>query len=184
MKNCRYAFCAVIILCITAVFISCTGTDENAADGTVSESVISESVSDSPSLNEQTYETEASDDPYIKIPKIVLLPADSLPGDKEDALFSASAVGMNPTMMFFDDSLTFYFDVYIPDSGTREYYTGQLTLPEGYTFCHIQNAERGGGSGETFVIVEAEKGSSSVYLTYGFFCTEPPTAVYVSDDIK
>ena len=121
---------------------------------------------------------------YREIPSIVLTQIDALPYSEDEALFSASPVGENPTIIFFDDSLKFYFINHLSGNDLYEYFTGTLTLPEGFTDAKIIQVKSGAGSGEIFVSAEAMRNGEKEYLTYGFFGMEAPSGVDVLNDAQ
>ena len=109
---------------------------------------------------------------------------ETLPYSEETAVFTASPVGGNPTIFFFDDSRTFYFRKYLSTNMDAEFFTGTLTLPDGFTDAKLLHVTRGAGSGEIFVSIEAIYDGKKEYLTYGFFGTEAPSGVDVLDEVR
>ena len=118
----------------------------------------------------------------LAIAPIELTPLKALPRGDEEARCTAAPVGGNPRIYFFDDSLTFYFRSYLSTRLDAEYFSGTLTLPEGFTDAKVVSVMSGAGSGEIFVTLEAMRDGRKEYLGYGFFGTEPPTAAYVLDE--
>ncbi len=116
---------------------------------------------------------------YLEIPEIVLTQVDGLPYDEDTAIFKDAPVGGSPTIFFFGDSLTFYFRNYLPESGDYEYFTGVLTLPNGFWDAALIDVSRGVGSGEIFVSVLAVYHGEEKYLSYQFFGMEPPKGAEV-----
>ena len=116
---------------------------------------------------------------YLKIPEIVLTQVDGLPYDEDTAIFKDSPVGGSPTIFFFDDSLTFYFRNYLPESGDYEYFTGVLTLPNGLGDAALLDVSRGAGSSEILVTLKGMRDGKTEYLPYGFFGIEPPKGAEV-----
>lgn len=121
---------------------------------------------------------------YLEIPAITLTQIETLPYSEETAVFTASPVGRTPTIFFFDNSLTFYFRNYLSIDMDTEYFTGTLTLPDGFTDAKLLHVTGGAGSGEIFVSIEAIYDGKKEYLTYGFFGMEAPSGVYVLDDVQ
>ena len=121
---------------------------------------------------------------YLEIPAITLTQIETLPYSEETAVFTASPVGGNPTIFFFDDSRTFYFRKYLSTNMDAEYFTGTLTLPNGFTDAKLLHVTSGAGSGEIFVSIEAIYDGKKEYLTYGFFGTEAPSGVDVLDEVR
>lgn len=121
---------------------------------------------------------------YLNIPEICLIQTDGLPCDENDAVFSDAPVGGNPTIFFFDDTLTFWFRKYLSANMETEYYTGTLTLPDEFAEGRVFYVTRGAGSGELFVIVETVHDGENTYLSYAFFETELPSQAYVLDDLS
>lgn len=121
---------------------------------------------------------------YLEIPVITLTQIETLPYSEETAVFTASPVGGNPTIFFFDDSRTFYFRKYLSTNMDAEFFTGTLTLPDGFTDAKLLHVTRGAGSGEIFVSIEAIYDGKKEYLTYGFFGTEVPSGVDVLDEVR
>ena len=130
----------------------------------------------------ETEPAESKDSLQRPIPPIELTPLKSLPHAEGEARFSAAPVGGNPKMYFFDDGLTFYFRRYLSTQLDTEYFSGTLTLPDGFTDGKIVSVMSGAGSGELFVSLEAIRGGKKEYLTCAFFGTEPPTVAYVLDE--
>ncbi len=98
-------------------------------------------------------------------PESVKEEIDGLPKARDEAIMSASPVGMDPSYFLFEPGMTFcQYDRYL-DS----YHVCTLTLPEGFTGGSIINMTRGGGSGEINMIVKAERGDSTAYLDYYFY---------------
>ncbi len=121
----------------------------------------------------------------LKIPEISLTQVEKLPRSEAAALFSASPIGGNPTIYFFENDLSFYIRMYPLVDAECVYYSGSLTLPEGFSGGRVVRASGGGGSGETFVTVCAEQDGRTVYLDYFInYNNEPflPDFVYVLDD--
>ncbi|MBQ7929709.1 MAG: M56 family metallopeptidase, partial [Clostridia bacterium] len=121
---------------------------------------------------------------YLEIPAITLTQIEALPYSEESAVFTVSPVGGNPTIFFFDDSLTFYFRKYLSTNMDAEYFAGTLTLPDGFTDTKLLHVTCGAGSGEIFVSIEAIYDGSKEYLTYGFFGTDAPAGVNVLDEVQ
>lgn len=121
---------------------------------------------------------------YLEIPAITLTQIETLPYSEETAVFTASPVGGNPTIFFFDDSRTFYFRKYLSTNMDAEFFTGTLTLPDGFTDAKLLHVTSGAGSGEIFVSIEAIYDGKKEYLTYGFFGTEAPSGVDVLDEVQ
>lgn len=98
-------------------------------------------------------------------PKSVIRTVDRLPEASDEAIMSASLVGMNLSYLLFETGMTFYqYDKYL-DS----YHVCTLPLPEGFTDGSIIRMTRGGGSGETDMIVKAKHGDAAAYLDYCFY---------------
>lgn len=121
---------------------------------------------------------------YLEIPAITLTQIETLPYSEKTAVFTASPVGGNPTIFFFDDSRTFYFRKYLSTNMDAEFFTGTLTLPDGFTDAKLLHVTSGAGSGEIFVSIEAIYDGKKEYLTYGFFGTEAPSGVDVLDEVQ
>ena len=121
---------------------------------------------------------------YLEIPAITLTQIETLPYSEETAVFTVSPVGGNPTIFFFDDSRTFYFRNYLSTDMDAEYFTGTLTLPDGFTDPKLLHVIRGAGSGEIFVSIETIYDGQKEYLTYGFFGMEAPSGVDVLDEVQ
>lgn len=133
--------------------------------------------------NRQSSEHDTAE--TLKIPEISLTQVEKLPRSEAAALFSASPVGGNPTIYFFENDLSFYIRMYPSVDAECIYYSGNLTLPEGFSGGRVVRAAGGGGSGETFVTVCAEQDGRTVYLDYFInYNNEPflPDFVYVLDD--
>lgn len=98
-------------------------------------------------------------------PKSVKREIDRLPKARDEALISASPVGMNPSYFLFEPGMTFFqYDKY-----RDSYHECTLNLPEGFTGGSIISMTSGGGSGEMFMIVKAEHGDDTAYLDYYFY---------------
>ena len=90
---------------------------------------------------------------------------DRLPKARDEALISASPVGLNPSYFLFEPGMTFFqYDKY-----RDSYHECTLNLPEGFTGGSIISMTSGGGSGEMFMIVKAEHGDDTAYLDYYFY---------------
>lgn len=98
-------------------------------------------------------------------PESVKEEIDRLPKARDEALISASPVGMNPSYFLFEPGMTFFqYDKY-----RDSYHECTLNLPEGFTGGSIISMTSGGGSGEMFMIVKAEHGDDTAYLDYYFY---------------
>ncbi len=104
----------------------------------------------------------STDDGTLVIEESSVEEADSFPNTADSAFISGSPVGMNPMYYVFDVGLTYYRY----DKWTDKTYKITLSLPKGYTDGEIVAAERGGGSGELYLIVKAAKNGAVEYLEY------------------
>ena len=113
--------------------------------------------------NAQTDDSDSAD-----IPEIVLTKAEKLPYPQQIAKHCVSAIGGNTTIWLLDDSTEFCIQRYLTDYNQSEYYTGTLTLPDGYDSPSVFRIARGGGSGEIDITVSAVHEDETVYLNYCF----------------
>ena len=119
---------------------------------------------------------------YLPIPKIEVIETNALPRSEESALYHAAPVGGNPRILFFDEGLVFYFRSNTVPGGEAQYWSGSLTLPDGFAEGKVVHVTSGAGSGEIFVTVEAVRFGRTEYLSYGFFGTEPPVNALLLDE--
>lgn len=177
-KRKRFCFLLPALFLLNAVGCSFASTDDPPGESGYRETETSFEESQN-----ETPETNATG--YREIPEISLSQGEGTPRGEDEALFSASPVGGNPAIFFFDDGLTFWFRNYLSASADdAEYYTGTLTLPDGFTNGRVVHVTRGGGSGEIFVSVEATRGETTEYLCYAFFGMEPPTKAEILDELQ
>lgn len=181
-KNRCICLILALVLAVSAVgcsFVSVNGKTEETDNSVNEEELPEESVSETDADNtaeteitEETVPDEETEVPEksdsIAIPEIVLTQVDKLPYPRQTARHNVSAIGSNAVIWLRDDSPEFCIERYSPENKETDYFTGTLTLPDGYENPAVFQIAGGGGSGEIDITVTAEQNGETVYLNYFF----------------
>lgn len=181
-KNRGICLILALVLAVSAVgcsFVSVNGKTEETDNSANEEELPEESVSETDADNtaeteipEETVPTGETEVPEnsdsIAIPEIVLTQVDKMPYPRQIARHCVSATGSNAVVWMLDDSPEFCIERYSPENKETDYFTGTLTLPDGYENPAVFRIAGGGGSGEIDITVKAEQNGETVYLNYFF----------------
>lgn len=108
------------------------------------------------------------DGKFSIIPSCFSKSISALPEAVEKARISSRLMGGSPVIYVFDDNLCFYLANLNGDMSIGTLYSCTLSLPNGYTYGRIVDAEGRGGSGEFCIYVSTKHNGDTVTLAYLF----------------